>query len=1199
MRLRCRSIYILASIFTLFLLFFSGFCRNGFCNNNSVDRLLSKALEAETAGETVCIQELDLQAFSYIPDVEAACEDCSASSFQRTDSKSPWPDNRHGAGSVGSLQDWGPDLDWERKYFGPLDDTIRFVQQTSDGGYIMVGETCSPSNGGSDIYLVKVNDTGSIVWQNNFGGEGNDFGCCVREVPGGYVLVGSTQISGVGSYDVCLIRTDASGNQLWEKTYGGMADDYGKSVWVNSDGTMLIAGETNSFGNGGSDIYLFKVGASGSHFWSKCIGGSNDDWAESVQTIGDGIIIAGGTKTFGAGMSDAFLVKTDTYGNKLWHKTFGGPADDLAFDLQQTQEGDFVVAGRTESFGEGGVDAFLVKTDSSGNRQWEKCFGGEADDWARSVRQTTDGGYLLGGSSCSFGLGDSDFYLVKIGAYGELLWEKTRGQGENAYGNCAIQTAGGGFLLAGETSSAAGVFSDGWLVKYKAEDVTGDLNGDYAVNVLDLLWMSQWLGPVKCSSSQKADLNYDGNVNILDMQLVYNLIGQGPVPKELLIYEILPGSGPVGTEVEILGRGFGPAQGTSTVTFNGLTASVTAWSDSRIKVLVPDGAVSGSVVVKVEGRSSNGIYFEVTTGNETVLESQTGVIGPDGGMVTLPDGACLFVSPGVLEAGTSLTLCKIENERNFSSPYWQAYEVRGVFERLPAYLAVPVESGLNLEQIGVYYYNPESGEGVRPPFEYFPLTGNVVVSLIEQSTTFELPQFSGKRLASAGLQVREELFPGYRVIIEVAGRSDAPCAEKIIKMPFYQRVAETSWAADAAMLGKAFSPYTDRSAEIEIYNFLKCVGEELVNNVDTWDFKHRLNHCFHSLTGVEARTCNWISAGNLKEFMRAELDKGNPLILRYPGYSLLVLGYRDYRQGERRVLDFYVHDSRGVDPPSSLDGTMYTWRNYEDWLLPRLNAEPGAINSLLWVYDTPPHPERALQTLSPPSLVQPGEFRFEYKNEHGAVVRAWLGFSENEPEGYAWFVGPFQNGTRLDLIPAQAALRLALNVWNADLDSSAATDLEVKIFKEGSASPVYSHSGNLTVSANRSPSMFVHNVPSCVYKSDGNIAKYTLQVELYNSGVYQDGFAVDFILDDGPVICAISPDSGERGSQITINGFGFGTVQDISTVTFNGVPAEEIISWSATSIVVKVPDKAAGGDLRVTVNGKVSNGVPFGVKEPA
>lgn len=270
MRLRCHSIYILASIFTLFLLFFSGFCRNGFCNNNSVDRLLSKALEAETAGETVCIQELDLQAFSYIPDVEAACEDCSASSFQLTDSKSPWPDNRHGAGSVGSLQDWGPDLDWERKYFGPLDDTIRFVQQTSDGGYIMVGETCSPSNGGSDIYLVKVNDTGSIVWQNNFGGEGNDFGCCVREVPGGYVLVGSTQISGVGSYDVCLIRTDASGNQLWEKTYGGMADDYGKSVWVNSDGTMLIAGETRSFGNGGSDIYLFKVGASGSHFWSKC-----------------------------------------------------------------------------------------------------------------------------------------------------------------------------------------------------------------------------------------------------------------------------------------------------------------------------------------------------------------------------------------------------------------------------------------------------------------------------------------------------------------------------------------------------------------------------------------------------------------------------------------------------------------------------------------------------------------------------------------------------------------------------------------------------------------------------------------------------------------------------------------------------------------------------------------------------------------
>jgi len=140
----------------LFLFFFSGICREGFCNNNGVDRPLSKALEAEAADETAGIQELDLQNSSLVPDVEAAGEERPSFSFQRADSKLPLSDNRHSAGSIRSMQDQGPDLDWERIYFGPLDDTIRFVQQVSDGGYIMVGETYSPSNGGSDIQLIKI-----------------------------------------------------------------------------------------------------------------------------------------------------------------------------------------------------------------------------------------------------------------------------------------------------------------------------------------------------------------------------------------------------------------------------------------------------------------------------------------------------------------------------------------------------------------------------------------------------------------------------------------------------------------------------------------------------------------------------------------------------------------------------------------------------------------------------------------------------------------------------------------------------------------------------------------------------------------------------------------------------------------------------------------------------------------------------------
>ncbi|MEO0049813.1 MAG: hypothetical protein ABIK42_01550, partial [candidate division WOR-3 bacterium] len=179
---------------------------------------------------------------------------------------------------------------------------------------------------------------------------------------GGYIIAGGTE------YDVYLIKTDANGNLLWERTFGGENDDWGCSVQQTSDGGYIIAGFTMSFGAGDWDVYLIKTDGNGNLLWERTFGGENDDRGYSVQQTSDeGYIIAGYTWSFGAGRADVYLIKTDDNGNPLWQKTFGGSSWDDGFSIQQTLDGGFIIAGSTGSFGAGNCDVYLIKTDSEGN----------------------------------------------------------------------------------------------------------------------------------------------------------------------------------------------------------------------------------------------------------------------------------------------------------------------------------------------------------------------------------------------------------------------------------------------------------------------------------------------------------------------------------------------------------------------------------------------------------------------------------------------------------------------------------------------------------------------------------------------------------------------------------------------------------------------------------------------------------------
>jgi predicted secreted protein len=195
--------------------------------------------------------------------------------------------------------------------------------------------------------------------------------------------------------DVWLIKVDENGDETWNKTFGGSLNETGNSVNQTTDGGYILAGFTESYGNGGRDVWIIRTDENGNELWSKTFGGANNDLAQFIQpTSDDGFIITGSTQSFGNGGEDMWLIKIDANGNEMWNKTYGGSLGERAYTVYQTSDSGYVLAGRTESYGNGNLDAWLIKTDKSGNEIWNKTFGGSAADNAYSLQITLDEGYI-------------------------------------------------------------------------------------------------------------------------------------------------------------------------------------------------------------------------------------------------------------------------------------------------------------------------------------------------------------------------------------------------------------------------------------------------------------------------------------------------------------------------------------------------------------------------------------------------------------------------------------------------------------------------------------------------------------------------------------------------------------------------------------------------------------------------------------
>lgn len=295
----------------------------------------------------------------------------------------------------------------------------------------------------------------AATFSKHLGGAGFDRGVTGEELQrgGGYIITGYTTSSGAGGEDVVLVRTDPSGDAVWTKTIGGTGKDNGWAVRETDDGGYIVAGFTNSFGAGEMDVYLIRTDTGGDTLWTKTYGGEGEELGWDVQRTADGgFIIAAQTASLGNGEIDAYLIKTDADGKTEWAKTYGGEKVDRIFSVQQTPDGGYVAVGITYSFGAGGRDAYLLKTDGSGEQEWFKTFGGPAYDVGHSVALSNDGGFIITGYGESFAKsGGRNVYLIKTDAKGDEQWTGVYGGSESERGITGLQTRDGGYVAIGFT----------------------------------------------------------------------------------------------------------------------------------------------------------------------------------------------------------------------------------------------------------------------------------------------------------------------------------------------------------------------------------------------------------------------------------------------------------------------------------------------------------------------------------------------------------------------------------------------------------------------------------------------------------------------------------------------------------------------------------------------------------------------------
>jgi hypothetical protein len=434
-----------------------------------------------------------------------------------------------------------PAIEWQKTYGGNQADILNTFEPTPDGGFIAGGYTTSgatgekteASNGGLDIWIVKLDGSGAIQWQNSIGGSGDDYVNVVKPTnDGGYiVLAGSdSNISGDktensrGGLDYWILKLDASGNIVWQKTYGGSSPDFDAYGQQTADNGYIVAGYSDSgatgdkteASNGQRDFWVLKLDPTGDITWQNAMGGSLIDRVQAALQTTDGGFIVGGFSTSplsgdkteaNYGGTDYWIVKLDASGNITWQNTVGGNASDAFRDLTIATDGGYLLGGyslsgisgeKTED-SNGDYDYWVVKLDSNGAVQWQNTIGGAGTDYLRDLKPNADGGYLVAGYSDSGATGDKteasnggyDYWLVSLDASGNIAAQNSIGGSADESAPYILSVAGGGYVMAcasasgvsGDKSEASRGSEDYWIFKVSEAILSGTNHASHTFTI--------------------------------------------------------------------------------------------------------------------------------------------------------------------------------------------------------------------------------------------------------------------------------------------------------------------------------------------------------------------------------------------------------------------------------------------------------------------------------------------------------------------------------------------------------------------------------------------------------------------------------------------------------------------------------------------------------------------------------------------